>query len=135
MPLQIASFQFGTKWYPMGKTSTSSRLNIPGKIGWATMEAPGFISLLYIMFTLPQKNGIERLPGANWLMATLYVGFDLELVGGEYCAYYLRRQSITSTAPSYLHFFSIPACPQSTSSSGLMRFYSNCAMLLALAAG
>ena len=58
----------------MGKTSTPSRLNIPGKIGWATMEAPGFLILLYIMFTLPQKNGIEHLPGANWLMATLFVG-------------------------------------------------------------
>lgn len=38
------------------------------------MEAPGFITLLYIMFTLPQKNGIEHLPGANWLMAALFVG-------------------------------------------------------------
>ena len=39
------------------------------------MEVPGFMTLLYIMFTLPQKNGVERLPGANWLMAALYVGF------------------------------------------------------------
>lgn len=70
---QFASFQFITKWYPAGKTSTESRLNIPGKIGWATMEAPGFITLLYIMLTLPQKNGIEHLPGANWLMAALFV--------------------------------------------------------------
>ena len=57
----------------MGKTSTESRFNIPGKIGWATMEAPGFVTLLYIMVTLPQKNGIEHLPGANWLMAALFV--------------------------------------------------------------
>lgn len=57
----------------MGKTSYESRFNIPGKIGWATMEAPGFITLLYIMFTLPQKNGLDSLPGANWLMAALFV--------------------------------------------------------------
>lgn len=37
------------------------------------MEAPGFITLLYIMFTLPQKNGLDSLPGANWLMAALFV--------------------------------------------------------------
>ena len=37
------------------------------------MEAPGFITLLYIMYTLPQRNGIEKLPGANWLMAGLFV--------------------------------------------------------------
>ena len=70
---QFASFQFITKWYPAGKTSTESRFNIPGKIGWATMEAPGFLTLLYIMFTLPQMNGIEHLPGANWFMAGLFV--------------------------------------------------------------
>lgn len=57
----------------MGKTSTESPFNIPGKIGWATMEAPGFITLLYIMFTLPAQNGISSLPLANWLMAGLFV--------------------------------------------------------------
>ncbi len=63
----------------MGKTSTESRFNIPGKIGWATMEAPGFMTLLYIMFTLPAQNGIERLPMANWIMAGLFVCFILLL--------------------------------------------------------
>lgn len=57
----------------MGKTSIESRFNIPGKIGWATMEAPGFMTLLYIMVTLPARNGIERLPMANWVMAGLFV--------------------------------------------------------------
>lgn len=37
------------------------------------MEAPGFINLLYIMFTLPKQNGIQRLPAENWLMAGLFV--------------------------------------------------------------
>lgn len=61
----------------MGKTSIESRFNIPGKIGWATMEAPGFLTLLYIMTTLPQKNGIDHLPGANWLMAALFVRLSM----------------------------------------------------------
>ena len=50
-----------------------SRFNIPGKIAWATMEAPGFMMVLYLMFTLPQRNGITQLPGPNWLMAALFV--------------------------------------------------------------
>ena len=37
------------------------------------MEAPGFMTVLYLMFTLPQQNGIAQLPGPNWLMAALFV--------------------------------------------------------------
>lgn len=64
----------------MGKTSVTSRFNIPGKIGWLTMEAPGFITLLYTMYTLPRELGISEsgqgfngLPWANWTMAGLFV--------------------------------------------------------------
>lgn len=69
----MAIVQILSAWYPMGKTSYPSRLNIPGKIGWLTMEAPGVINLLYIMFTLPAQLGIESLPWPNWLMAGLFV--------------------------------------------------------------
>lgn len=41
------------------------------------MEAPGFINLLYIMFTLPTQNGIKSLPAENWLMAGLFVSNDV----------------------------------------------------------
>ncbi|KIW05207.1 hypothetical protein, variant [Verruconis gallopava] len=59
----------------MGKTSIDSRFNIPGKIAWFTMEAPGFITLLYIMFNLPDQLGLDwrSLPTYNWLMAGLFV--------------------------------------------------------------
>lgn len=57
----------------MGKTSVDSRLNIPGKIGWMTMEVPGFLILLYIMYTLPAKLGIQSLPWENYTMAALFV--------------------------------------------------------------
>ena len=60
----------------MGKTSIESRWNLPGKIGWVLMEAPGFTNLLYIMFTLPTQNGIKSLPAENWLMAGLFVSSD-----------------------------------------------------------
>ena len=37
------------------------------------MEVPGFITLLFVMWTLPPKLGIDQLPKANWLMGVLYV--------------------------------------------------------------
>lgn len=57
----------------MGKTSVKSRLNIPGRIAWATMECPGFLTLLYIMNTLPAQHGITDLPWQNKVFAGLFV--------------------------------------------------------------
>lgn len=68
----LTLYQWFFSYYPMGKTSTASTFNIPGKIGWATMEAPGFITLLYLMYSLPKQEGIESLPFTNWTMAGLF---------------------------------------------------------------
>ncbi|KAI9688447.1 MAG: hypothetical protein M1822_001396 [Bathelium mastoideum] len=68
----ITAIQWVLDWYPQGKTSVESKWNIPGRIAWITMEAPGFITLLYIMFTLPKELGIESLPWGNWTMAGLF---------------------------------------------------------------
>ncbi|OCK81156.1 3-oxo-5-alpha-steroid 4-dehydrogenase-like protein [Lepidopterella palustris CBS 459.81] len=68
----ITAFQWVLDWYPQGKTSNNFRFNIPGKLAWATMEAPGFITLLYIMFTLPKELGISELPWGNWTMAGIF---------------------------------------------------------------
>lgn len=57
----------------MGKTSVESRLNLPGKIGWVLMEAPGFTTLLYIMRTLPAEHNITDLPWQNKTLAGLFV--------------------------------------------------------------
>ncbi|KAF2204252.1 3-oxo-5-alpha-steroid 4-dehydrogenase [Delitschia confertaspora ATCC 74209] len=65
----LSGLQWFISWYGQGKTSTKSRFNIPGKIAWATMEAPGFLTLLYIMFNLPNDLGIKSLPWGNWTMA------------------------------------------------------------------
>jgi 3-oxo-5-alpha-steroid 4-dehydrogenase 1 len=71
----------------MGKTSVpSSRLNIPGRIGWLTMEVPGFLTLLYHLRTLPSQihpslhnnnpdpdSNYEGLPYQTKILASLFV--------------------------------------------------------------
>ena len=57
----------------MGKTSIISKLNIPGRIAWFTMEVPGFMTLLYYMKTLPAQHGITDLPWQNKVLAGLFV--------------------------------------------------------------
>ncbi|EGU74049.1 hypothetical protein FOXB_15439 [Fusarium oxysporum f. sp. conglutinans Fo5176] len=69
----IGSIQWLTSWYGMGKTSVTSRLNLPGRIGWLTMEAPGFLTLLYLMKVLPEQHGIDDLPWQNKVLAGLFV--------------------------------------------------------------
>jgi len=70
---KFTALQWVISWYGQGKTSKASRFNIPGKIAWATMEAPGFITLLYIMYNLPKELGIAQLPWGNWIMAGCFV--------------------------------------------------------------
>ncbi|CAK7262477.1 hypothetical protein SEPCBS57363_000066 [Sporothrix epigloea] len=69
----FASTQWATSWYGMGKTSVNSRLNIPGRIAWLTMESPGFLTLLYLMSTLTEEQGITDLPWQNKVLAGLFV--------------------------------------------------------------
>ena len=65
----------------MGKTSKESRFNIPGKIGWITMEAPGTIALIYCMSTIPAE-GFSSLPLENLIL------------GGLFSIHYLNRALI-----------------------------------------
>lgn len=96
---QLTLYQWFFSYYPMGKTSTASTFNIPGKIGWATMEAPGFITLLYLMYSLPKQEGIESLPFTNWTMAGLFVSssslpwtYQQEAFRDQSCSLLLRSQ-------------------------------------------
>ncbi len=57
----------------MGKTSVASRLNLPGRVAWMTMEAPGFLTLLYLMSTMPERHGIDDLPWQNRVLGGLFV--------------------------------------------------------------
>ncbi|RYP42157.1 hypothetical protein DL767_000522 [Monosporascus sp. MG133] len=69
----MASLQWVSSWYGMGKTSVNSKFNIPGRIAWLTMEVPGFMTLLYYMKTLPAQYGITDLPWQNKVLAGLFV--------------------------------------------------------------
>jgi 3-oxo-5-alpha-steroid 4-dehydrogenase 1 len=70
---QLTILQWAVSWYGMGKTSSESRFNIPGKIAWLTMEMPGFLTLLYIMYSLPDQVGLSALPWENKAMGALFV--------------------------------------------------------------
>jgi hypothetical protein len=56
----------------MGKTSITSRLNLPGRIGWVTMEIPGTISLLYTVYALAPNNNPRELPWQALAMAAMF---------------------------------------------------------------
>ncbi|KEY74640.1 hypothetical protein S7711_05069 [Stachybotrys chartarum IBT 7711] len=69
----FGSMQWAVSWYGMGKTSVPSRLNLPGRVAWLTMEVPGFMTLLYHMRTMPALHGVEDLPWQNRVLAGLFV--------------------------------------------------------------
>ena len=61
----------------MGKTSITSVLNFPGRLGWVSMEVPGFTSMLYTAHTLAKQtgtspSGLLGLPWQNQLMAAMF---------------------------------------------------------------
>jgi 3-oxo-5-alpha-steroid 4-dehydrogenase 1 len=67
----------------MGKTSTESRFNLPGRYAWCAAELVGPLNLLFIVFALPSKLHLPPnssssilgtgLPAKNELLAALYV--------------------------------------------------------------
>lgn len=83
-PVLFQWLPFGRAWYQMGKTSGNSRWNLPGKLGWITMEIPGFLSLVYSMNVLPAKLGTRELPFENKLLGSLFVS-NLLVVPGFCC--------------------------------------------------
>lgn len=72
-----AAIQVVIPLFGMGKHSIESRLNIPGKLAWVTMEVPTLILTGYIANTLPSQVGIpggfSGLPGPNKLMLALFM--------------------------------------------------------------
>lgn len=60
----------------MGKTSTDSYLNLPGRLGWFLMEIVGPVNLLSQVMLLPPSDGsvsFPRLPRWNGAVVALYV--------------------------------------------------------------
>jgi 3-oxo-5-alpha-steroid 4-dehydrogenase 1 len=82
----------------MGKTSTKSRLNLPGRYAWAGAELIGPLNLAYILFTLPEK--LRPQPNAS----TSFLGTGLpaqnETMALLYLAHYLNRAVIS---PLYIN--------------------------------
>lgn len=55
----------------MGKTSTTSCLNIPGKLAWMLMELPAPLLLVYTMAGL--RDTLPPPPKENLILAGIYV--------------------------------------------------------------
>ncbi|KAB8621887.1 hypothetical protein FH972_025998 [Carpinus fangiana] len=78
----LTAVQWLTPFYPQGKTSITSRFNIPGALAWTLMEIPGVSIVLYLMWQLPPtispptalSKGLTAwdLPWGNWAMAGMY---------------------------------------------------------------
>jgi 3-oxo-5-alpha-steroid 4-dehydrogenase 1 len=68
---QITAVQWLTAYYPMGKTSTNSCLNIPGKLAWILMELPAPFLLVYTMTGL--RAMLPPPPRENLVLAGIYV--------------------------------------------------------------
>ncbi|OBT84734.1 hypothetical protein VE02_06304 [Pseudogymnoascus sp. 03VT05] len=67
----ITAVQWLTTYYPMGKTSTASCLNIPGKLAWMLMEIPAPLLLVYTMAGL--RATFPPPPRENLILAGIYV--------------------------------------------------------------
>jgi 3-oxo-5-alpha-steroid 4-dehydrogenase 1 len=68
---QITAVQWLTAYYPMGKTSTTSCLNVPGKLAWMLMELPAPLLLVYTMTGL--RATLPPPPKENLILAGIYV--------------------------------------------------------------
>jgi 3-oxo-5-alpha-steroid 4-dehydrogenase 1 len=77
----------------MGKTSTDSRFNLPGRYAWAAAEVVGPLNMLFIIFALPSKLH----PPPNSSSSILGTGLPAqnELLAALYVLHYLNRAVIT----------------------------------------
>jgi len=77
----------------MGKTSTDSRFNLPGRLSWVLAELVGPVNLLYILLTLPSK--LTPTPDSP----TSFVGTGLpaqnEILACLYLLHYVNRAAVS----------------------------------------
>jgi len=76
----------------MGKTSSTSRFNLPGRYAWCFAEILGPLNLLYILYTLPPKLG---LPVSSTSLLNTRLPLPHELLGLLYTLHYINRAIIT----------------------------------------
>lgn len=73
----------------MGKTSTNSRFNLPGRYAWAAAELVGPINLIYILAALPSKLKPPPDAATSWLGTGLPA--QREIMACLYILHYLNR--------------------------------------------
>lgn len=90
----------------MGKTSGTSRFNLPGRWAWFGAEIVGPLNLIYILFSLPRRlyplsSGTTTISPATGIFGT---GLPIthEIMGFLYVLHYLNRAIVTPlfVAPS-----------------------------------
>ena len=93
----------------MGKTSSNSRFNLPGRYAWAVAESVGPLNLLFILLTLPSK--LRPAPNHSTSLLT-GLPIEHEVLGLLYILHYLNRACITPLfrAPSMSPIHPIVSC-------------------------
>ncbi|EXJ86352.1 hypothetical protein A1O3_03303 [Capronia epimyces CBS 606.96] len=81
----------------MGKTSTNSRFNLPGRYAWALAELTGPINLLYILLTLPSK--LDPAPHSTTSFLGTGLPAQYEILACLYLIHYANRAVV---GPLYL---------------------------------
>ncbi|KAI5291834.1 hypothetical protein KEM54_005692 [Ascosphaera aggregata] len=88
----VTIIQWFLPWYPQGKTSVSSRLNLPGRYAWCLMEIVGPVNLLYTLFFTTTTTSSSEHVG---LSSYRDLPFANKLIAGLYVLHYLNRAIIT----------------------------------------
>ncbi|KIW57548.1 hypothetical protein PV05_06089 [Exophiala xenobiotica] len=73
----------------MGKTSSASRFNIPGRLAWVVAESCGPLNLLYILYTLPEK--LKPTPQASTSFLGTGLPAQYEVLVCLYLIHYVNR--------------------------------------------
>jgi 3-oxo-5-alpha-steroid 4-dehydrogenase 1 len=77
----------------MGKTSTISALNLPGRYAWSIAESTGPINMLFILYNLPEK--LHPRPSHDSSFAGTGLPAQNEILGLLFILHYLNRALIT----------------------------------------
>lgn len=77
----------------MGKTSSNSRLNLPGRYAWAVAESIGPFNLLFVIFTLPSKLKPSLDPSSSFLGTGLPI--QSEILAFLYLIHYVNRAIVS----------------------------------------
>lgn len=77
----------------MGKTSTESRFNLPGRYAWCVAEVVGPLNMLFVIYSLPSTSRATVASGSSIFGTGL--PFTHELLAMLYVLHYINRAFIT----------------------------------------